>query len=635
MSGTEDRKHPSLPQYASPDEQKRRLEALADAHKDYEWTTELDTLPGVPLAASVPRADNPSVPWLLAAAKAAIPIVENTIVDKVGSDITDPKVRAELDGIRAGIAEIEDKHFSAASPGEAIEEGIKGLFDAAVGAVGHLLGRHEDDLLEHIEHLKALAQEHRSTGGAVERLEAYAELFTVLPLPDVAANFMEDATFARMRVAGPNSMLIEAAKELPENVALTDEQFASVMGEGATLEAAGTSGRLFILDYKELRSLVSGTYNGEQQYLWCPIAVFALRPGEGSLVPVSIQLGQDPTDPVVVAPKTRDWAWEMAKFAVQVADGNYHELFAHLGRTHLVEEAFAMATRRSLAPSHPLHILLVPHFQGTLFINNLAAGSLIAAGGPIDQIFAGQIDTVQLAAAADRLSFDFRCSYVPTQVKRRGVGPDSKLTDYPYRDDALSVWEAIGEWTLAYVRTYYTSDDDIVGDTELAAWCAEVKGIGNVEGFEAPDTREQLAGILTMVIFTGSAQHAAVNFPQRTLMTYAPNMTGAAWSPVTQDPSTEFTWVGMMPPIELAELQLQTLALLGGVYFSQLGDYKAAGFPYGAWFLDDAITRSGGALETFQKNLREVEAEIEKRNSERAVAYPYLLPSQIPQSINI
>ena len=73
------------------------------------------------------------------------------------------------------------------------------------------------------------------------------------------------------------------------------------------------------------------------------------------------------------------WGWEMAKLVVQVADGNYHELFTHLARTHLVIEAFAVATHRHLAQAHPLWALLVPHFEGTLFINDQAATSLIAA----------------------------------------------------------------------------------------------------------------------------------------------------------------------------------------------------------------------------------------------------------------
>src|SRR5690606_17939368 len=126
------------------------------------------------------------------------------------------------------------------------------------------------------------------------------------------------------------------------------------------------------------------------------------------------------------------WSWQMAMTVVQVADGNYHELFAHLARTHLVVEAFALATHRQLAPEHPLNALLLPHFEGTLFINSLAAGSLIAKGGPIDQIFGGTIESTQMAAVQDRLAFDFSAHPLPVDLQTRKVDDSAKLPDYPY-----------------------------------------------------------------------------------------------------------------------------------------------------------------------------------------------------------
>ena len=45
---------------------------------------------------------------------------------------------------------------------------------------------------------------------------------------------------------------------------------------------------------------------------------------------------------------------------------------------------------------------------------------------------------------------------------------------------------------------------------------AKVKGLGPVT------SRAQLVDICTMVMFTSSAQHAAVNFPQKDIMAFAP-----------------------------------------------------------------------------------------------------------------
>jgi arachidonate 15-lipoxygenase len=326
----------------------------------------------------------------------------------------------------------------------------------------------------------------------------------------------------------------------------------------------------------------------------------------------------------------------MAKTVVQVAECNYHELFVHLARTHLMLEAFAVATHRNLAESHPLNVLLVPHCIGSLFINNAAASFLIAPGGPIDDFFGAPIERTQQAAGQDRLNYDFYANMLPADLKRRGVADPKTLPDYPYRDDALLVWDAIGAWVKDYVGVYYPDDAAVKGDTELAAWCAALISEGKVKGFKAISSRKQLVDVLTMIIFTATAQHAAVNFPQRPLMTYAPAITGAGWQPApTQtDKRTEKQWLKMMPPVKLALEQLNILYLLGSVHYRELGDYRSNQFPYLPWFEDKSIIGEDGPLARFQQSLLHVETVIKSRNSLR-ISYEFLLPSKIPNSINI
>ena len=50
----------------------------------------------------------------------------------------------------------------------------------------------------------------------------------------------------------------------------------------------------------------------------------------------------------------------------------FHELISHLGRTHLLIEPFAVATKRVLPKSHPVSLVLLPHFVGTILINHAA-----------------------------------------------------------------------------------------------------------------------------------------------------------------------------------------------------------------------------------------------------------------------
>ncbi|WP_279632688.1 lipoxygenase family protein, partial [Pseudomonas aeruginosa] len=178
---------------------------------------------------------------------------------------------------------------------------------------------------------------------------------------------------------------------------------------------------------------------------------------------------------------------------------------------------------------------------------------------------------------------------------------------------------------------------DVTGDVELAAWVGEVIGSGKVAGFRPITGRSQLVEVLTMVIFTASAQHAAVNFPQPSMMTYAPAICAMSAAPAPDSPSgkSEADWLKMMPPTLVALEKVNIYHLLGSVYHGRLGDYRQTGFPYAPVFSDRRVTASGGPLERFQARLKEIEATIRTRNQARRRPYEYLLPSRIPASTNI
>lgn len=632
------RTSPSLPQNDNPRAQQRRRDQLGAAAQVYQWTDQVASLPGVPLATAVPRDDEPTIAWLLDVAEVAIDIVANQLLVKIsGGDRLlaqsgGSALQAHMNDMRQTVAAIRREHETPVGD-------VLRVIEHAESALDIL---HRIRLNSQLDALQDLIATSYLDDSAAPGLERYRKLFVSLPLPAIADDFMQNDAFARMRVAGPNSMLLQGVTQLPAKFPLSETQFQQVMGAGDSLATALAQRRVYLIDYAELASLIPGTTNGAQKYVNQPIAMFVVPVGGKSLVPVAIQVGQNPANsPTFLRVDSNAspnwWSWQMARSVVQVADGNYHELFVHLARTHLVIEAFAVATHRQLAPEHPLNALLLPHFEGSLFINNSAAGSLIAAGGPIDMIFAGTIASTQQTASADRLAFDFYAQMLPDNLKTRGVDDSSALPDYPYRDDALLVWNAIRQWVGDYVNTYYSSDADVVGDYELVNWTRELQSAGKIKGFKAISTRAQLIDVVTMIAFTASAQHAAVNFPQRTLMSYAPAITGAAWAPdpAVSPPAEESNWLKMMPPIAQAQQQLNTLWLLGSIHYRPLGDYRANHWPYPTWLRDPRITATGGPLQRFQAALKIVDAQIDARNLQRAVPYEYLKPSLIPTSINI
>ncbi len=631
------RSNPSLPQNDSPHQLKRREEQLIDAREKFVWTTTMPNVVGVPMATHVPLSDEPTLEWLLKVADVALVVIENVLENLVGKLKQEEHhdVKRELLDLKLELAKSRLKHKEHSIPD------VASLIGDAITRLRTLVAPDKEQVGKIIDRLLELSEQYRQQmEGASVHLEDYAEIFKAIELPEIASEFQEDATFARMRVAGPNPMLIKGVDKLPSNFPLSAAQYAQVM-QGDTLSAAAKEGRLYLLDYAQLQPLVEQPASLDPiKVVYAPIALFAVPKGEAELTPVAIQCGQDPAKfPMLLKPEEdqveQHFGWLMAKTVVQVADGNYHELFVHLARTHLVLEAFVVATHRQLADQHPLNILLIPHFEGSLFINNAAANSLIAEGGAINKVFGAQITAIQAAAGGDRLAFDFWGSMLPTELKARKVDDPERLPYFPYRDDALLVWEAIEKWASEYVGLYYVDDNAVVGDTELAAWCADLIGQGLLKGFKTIVNRAELIQVLTMIMFTASAQHAAVNFPQRTIMSYAPSVTGAGWAhpPQSTKGHTEQEWVNMMPPIDIAMDQLNILYLLGSVYYRRLGEYKSNHFPYLNWFRDKKVD---APLARFNAELEKIEGEITLRNQVREPnPYPYLLPSQIPPSINI
>jgi arachidonate 15-lipoxygenase len=477
-------------------------------------------------------------------------------------------------------------------------------------------------------------------------LEEYNQQFVSIDLPAIAAHFQEDECFAYLRVAGPNPTIIERVQScggdvLSQKFPVTNAQYQAVMGSDDSLAQAVAENRLYVADYAILSGAINGTYpNTHQKYIEAPQALFAVPPvGSASqnLRPIAIQCSQEPgPQSPIFTPAGNDpserYAWSMAKAVVQVADSNYHEAVAHLGRTHLFISPFVMATHRQLLPTHPLSILLRPHFEGTLNINNGAQSRLMAPKGGVDTNLAATIDCARALTVAGLQTYGFNSAMLPKQLEQRGVADSNALPLYPYRDDALLLWEAIHDWAKAYLSLYYTNDAAVQQDIDLQNWVAELLAFdgGRVVDFgEAGQiqTLSYLIDAVTLIIFTASAQHAAVNFPQGDIMTYAPAMPLAAYAPApSHSDQTEDEYFELLPPLHQAQGQLELCYLLGQVYHTVLGQYDAQ------WFVDDRVQ---SPLQVFQNRLQKIEGAIALRNQTRLYPYPYLQPSKIPQSINI
>ncbi len=460
-------------------------------------------------------------------------------------------------------------------------------------------------------------------------IDDYNALFHVIGLPPISKDFHLDSTFAELRLAGPNPMLIRRIDKLDDRFPVTDAHFRIAL-PGDSLAAAGAEGRLFLVDYAILDGVETGvTPGGLPKYLYAPLALFAVNKATKALAPIAIQCRQKPADDNPIFTPDDGYNWRIAKTIVEIADGNYHEAITHLGRTHLTIEPFVIAAHRELGRNHPLAVLLMPHFDGTLAINHLARLKLISEGGVVDQLLGGKISATLGLTAWGVQHHPFMELLPHDEFRRRGVDDRATLPSYAYRDDALLHWEAIREWVATYVRCFYRSDAEVAADEELAAWLtvAADKTGGRLKGVAPSRTLAELVDVTSLIVFTASAQHAAVNFPQFDIMSYAPAMplAGYAPAPTKKTGATEADYMAHLPPRDQAALQMNTGHMLGAVHYTRLGHYAPNHF--GEPRLNELAGRFAATMDT-------IEATIVERNRHRR-PYPFLLPSGVPQCINI
>ena len=479
----------------------------------------------------------------------------------------------------------------------------------------------------------------KRVGRKTGELEAYAHLRPYGQPPATADVWRDDDEFARQRLNGVNPLQIERVDELPAHLAVDDARVSAVLPADTTLAQLRDEGRLYLCDWEHLVD-VPVTLG---RFLTAPTALFFTDTG-GQLHPLAIQLDRDETvppetgtsgAPVVFTPSDDPWLWLTARTHVQSADAAYHETVIHLLRTHLVMETVWVATKRGLAPQHPIHQLLEPHFAGTIAINYKARNELIVPGGPIDSAISVGTDGAYWLINQGLKEFSFEDLDPVRDLEQRRVNDSDLLAGYYYRDDALQLWDAISDFTEEVLRCFYADDVAVASDTELQAWAIELADpdCGAMPGLPLVDGRfqrfEDLHHVVRQVIFTVSAEHSAVNNGQFDIFGCIPNSPGALFlpHPTSLAPSSEGEFTYGLPPFKVAETQVALVHLLSNPTTSHLGDYPADFF-YAAQPVRVAIDR-------FRARLDALTVAIEARNAGLAMPYTYLDPATVACSISV
>ncbi|XP_010127534.1 PREDICTED: arachidonate 5-lipoxygenase, partial [Chlamydotis macqueenii] len=452
----------------------------------------------------------------------------------------------------------------------------------------------------------------------------------------VMQHWKEDFMFGYQFLNGCNPVLIRRCTEIPKKLPVTMDMVECSLERNLTLEEEVKQGNIFIVDYELLDDVdANKTDPCTIQYLAAPICLL-YKNLQNKIVPIAIQLGQKPgPDNPIFLPSDATYDWLLAKIWVRSSDFHIHQTVTHLLRTHLVSEVFSIAMFRQLPSVHPLFKLLVPHMRFTIAINTKAREQLICECGLFDKANAtgggGHVQMVQ--KAMKDLTYSSLC--FPEEIKAKGMDSREDIPYYYYRDDGIKVWEAIKNFAEDVIHIYYESDERVCEDVELQAFVKDIYiyGMRGVKSSGFPKqirTREKLAEYLTVIIFTTSAQHAAVNFGQYDWCSWIPN----APPTMRRPPPTEKGTVTIEQIVESLPDRGRSCWHLGAVWaLSQFQDSELFLGTYpDEHFVEKPVKE---AMAKFRKNLDEIVNAIAERNKNKKLPYYYLSPDRIPNSVAV
>ena len=456
------------------------------------------------------------------------------------------------------------------------------------------------------------------------RLSRYENLGPLISVPEeTRGSWRDDRYFAWSFIAGVNPMSLRACEEIPAGFEVGDGRVSSLLPRGMTLEEALGSGRVFLVDLREVGQL--SCLRG--RYLTAARALFVVDDAE-VLRPLAVALGPERSC-LTVTPLDGTWDWLSACGWLKSANNHVHQAVHHLLETHFVGEVLSVTMRRNLAPEHPLSRLLEPHLRECVGINERARGLLLGAGGLVDRSMAaggsGLIALIEGAWPTWRWSEHT----LEADLERRGVASRASLSLFPYRDDARSVHGVMHTFVDEYLRAHYLDDQEVAQDPEVQAWHAELTDpdCGMMVGVPAIRSLAGLVDFATEVMFKVTAQHSAMQHGQHEEYGFAPSTPAGLYSPPMSclGEASESSFLEMLPPHGPA------LSQLGAAYILA----RPVERPLTQWPRADGDSLYGRCLSGFQARLRSVSAAIQERNLGRFRPYKALDPAGIATCIDI
>lgn len=423
-----------------------------------------------------------------------------------------------------------------------------------------------------------------ATGGSLDHPDEYTKWFDSGPAFGIpftesraaAEHWKEDAFFARQYLSGIHPVMIRTVDSVSsltgpglfseEDIGEIDQYLKTVSGSHSVAGLAA-KGYLYVADYERMKDIdvVPG------RYMYCSAVLFYMpsMDEDAVLLPLAINLTPRVAGGLHL-PNEKEEAWVFAKMHVAQADSVWHESVTHFGGTHLVVSGAIIAFNRHLRTigedGHPLFQMMDIHFAQTLSLTAFAMDTLIKANDPrtesfalgglvnkqpsgvIDSMAVGLIGVMELIARAnDEETGTYNMSQTfPEELASRGFTQDvldNKIKGYYFATDGMQVWEATEKYAASVVDLLYKTDADVRTDADLQRMANDLGPSGaRVRG--APTkfkTKDELKRFLAIIVYTSTALHTQVNYPQVAWMGFIPNRPYQITKPMPYDRNA-VTW---------------------------------------------------------------------------------------------
>ena len=366
------------------------------------------------------------------------------------------------------------------------------------------------------------------------------------------SDWYTDAVFCQQQFTGanPTTITVASADWVDQFKTAAKVQHNDKM---STLLGSTNANSLYVQDCSYFRAAIgvapSATMKSDdgERFACAAVSLFQLN-DDGKLHPLAIVIdyketmdksvvifnnrlhASDPTDS-----EATDWPWRYAKLCAQISDWTRHEATIHLTNTHFVEEAVIVAAHRAFPIDHVVYQLLQPHWLKTFSLNASARSALVPQ---VIVKLVGFTEAQLYAFIKDAYKrFDWTALYIPSDLKNRGFPADelnsTKFHNYVYGKNMSIMWQVLRTFVSSVLATSFTSDEQVVRDSSIAAWAAEMRSASgaSIESFPEIKTVNELVDAVVMCIHIASPQHTAVNYLQEYYQSFVINKPPALCAP--------------------------------------------------------------------------------------------------------